>query len=310
MNSEKTEQILLRLSIDELSLLNETFQKLIITDDGSLQSRSEFIRRLLKIGLSALGVESPGMKVCSKCKFEKLITDFPACELKRENGGRCRICERKTAKIRRENNPEAEAARKKIYYEKHKEKLLKKHKIYCKNNRENLTAYSKKYREDHKEKTYETKRLYALNNKDKLRENFKIYSKNKKINDPFYSLRTKLSSTINKCLKLNGSSKNGFSMLKFLPYTIQELKEHLEKQFESWMNWNNRGMYNPTIWNDYDQNTWVWNLDHIIPHSEFKYTSMKDEEFKRCWALENLRPYSAKLNILDGAKRVRHAAKI
>lgn len=44
----------------------------------------------------------------------------------------------------------------------------------------------------------------------------------------------------------------------------------------------------------------------IIPHSEFKYISMECEEFKRCWALKNLRPLSAKLNLLDGVKRIRH----
>lgn len=29
---------------------------------------------------------------------------------------------------------------------------------------------------------------------------------------------------------------------------------------------------------------------------------MEDDNFKRCWALENLRPYSAKQNIIDGAR--------
>jgi hypothetical protein len=33
---------------------------------------------------------------------------------------------------------------------------------------------------------------------------------------------------------------------------------------------------------------------------------MDDENFKKCWALENLRPYSAKQNIIDGVTRVRH----
>lgn len=33
---------------------------------------------------------------------------------------------------------------------------------------------------------------------------------------------------------------------------------------------------------------------------------MKDEAFIQCWNLNNLRPYSAKDNVKDGAKRVRH----
>lgn len=41
----------------------------------------------------------------------------------------------------------------------------------------------------------------------------------------------------------------------------------------------------------------------IVPHSKFKYTSMEDQSFQKCWALINLRPYSAKQNLLDGNRR-------
>ena len=33
---------------------------------------------------------------------------------------------------------------------------------------------------------------------------------------------------------------------------------------------------------------------------------MSDDNFKKCWALENLRPLAAKLNIKEGAQRIRH----
>lgn len=58
--------------------------------------------------------------------------------------------------------------------------------------------------------------------------------------------------------------------------------------------------------NDNNKSTWTWNLDHIIPHSTFKYEDMECEEFQECWALSNLRPYSAKQNILDGVNKTRH----
>jgi hypothetical protein len=48
---------------------------------------------------------------------------------------------------------------------------------------------------------------------------------------------------------------------------------------------------------------WTWNIDHITTHSNFPYISMADQEFKACWALTNLRPYSAKQNIIDGCRR-------
>ena len=89
-------------------------------------------------------------------------------------------------------------------------------------------------------------------------------------------------------------------------YTRQELLTHLESQFESWMNWNNYGPYNSKLWNELDPTTWTWQIDHITPQSELKFYSVEDENFKKCWGLYNLRPYSAKLNIIDGAKKSRH----
>ena len=93
---------------------------------------------------------------------------------------------------------------------------------------------------------------------------------------------------------------------KLLPYSINELKQHLESQFEPWMNWKNYGPYNAKNWNDNDPSTWTWQIDHITPASDLKYSSAQDENFKKCWALENLRPYSAKQNLIDGTRRTRH----
>jgi hypothetical protein len=72
------------------------------------------------------------------------------------------------------------------------------------------------------------------------------------------------------------------------------------------MTWENRGVYDPTTWNDNDSSTWKWHLDHIIPHSTFHYTSMDDQAFKDCWKLSNLRPLAAKQNIIDGSTKIRH----
>ena len=47
-------------------------------------------------------------------------------------------------------------------------------------------------------------------------------------------------------------------------------------------------------------------LDHIIPRSDLLYTFMNEESFCKCWSLSNLRPLSAKQNIIEGPARVRH----
>lgn len=70
------------------------------------------------------------------------------------------------------------------------------------------------------------------------------------------------------------------------------------------------GKYDAKLWKDDDKSTWTWNIDHIIPQSDLPYTSMKDENFKICWSLNNLRPYSAKQNIEEGAKKIRHKKKL
>ena len=111
---------------------------------------------------------------------------------------------------------------------------------------------------------------------------------------------------INQALFKQGLSKNSSPIIKYLSYNINQLKQHLESLFEPWMTWENWGRYNSKSWNPNDSSTWTWQIDHIIPQSDLPYTSMADDNFKVCWDLSNLRPYSALLNQSDGAKRIRH----
>ena len=137
---------------------------------------------------------------------------------------------------------------------------------------------------------------------DKIRANER-YSKNK--HTPFYKIRSHISGMINFYLKKQHSDKNNQSCIEYLSYSITELIHHLESLFEPWMSWENRGKYNKNTWNDNDKSTWTWQIDHIIPQSILLYTSMEDENFKKCWALENLRPYSAKQNCIDGMRKMK-----
>lgn len=130
-------------------------------------------------------------------------------------------------------------------------------------------------------------KLYCINN-SKL--NYKSNKEKNKIkNDINFSLKKKILFLIRKKIK-----KAGAAVIQRLSYSMTDLQIHIESQFESWMNWNNQGAYNKATWDDNDKSTWVWQLDHIIPHSTFNYSSIEDQSFKECWALNNLRPYSAK----------------
>lgn len=110
-----------------------------------------------------------------------------------------------------------------------------------------------------------------------------------------FKLKRRIGSLIRSRLK-----KNNISSDTLLGYSIQDLKNHLELLFEPWMNWNNHGKYNVNTWKDDDVSTWTWQIDHIIPISSFKINKIGDDEFKKGWSLSNLRPFSAKLNILKG----------
>jgi hypothetical protein len=172
--------------------------------------------------------------------------------------------------------------------------------LYKANNRDKAKSYRVKHYSNpqSKEKKKEQDRKYREANGDKIRKRQIAWAKTK----PEYLLRQRISFQIRRHLKKIGSHKNKRSSFNYLGYSAQDLKLHLEKHFESWMNWSNQGKYIKLKWNDEDQSTWKWQIDHIIPHSAFYYDSMDHPDFKKCWALDNLRPFSAKENLLKGNK--------
>jgi hypothetical protein len=162
----------------------------------------------------------------------------------------------------------------------------------------NINEFGKSF---NKGKIYFRYKCKECDKPDKNQRNNNIRKK-RLANDPAYKLYYFISNVIRSAL--NGN-KSGKSLNKYLSYTSKELKEHIESLFEPWMNWENWGTYNLKTWNDNNVATWKWQIDHIIPHSSFKYNSMEDIEFKKCWALSNLRPYSAKQNLIDSNRRLK-----
>lgn len=189
------------------------------------------------------------------------------------------------------------------YYRNNKESLIETSQNWYKENIDKKKQYDKDYAKKFPNKKKQYDKEYRKLNKDKINKRIQEYVKNRRKNDPQYKLRKSISYSIWYYLNLNNSSKGNQSILKFLPYSMQELKSHLESKFESWMNWSNYGSYHVSLWVDNDPTTWTWNIDHIIPQSKLPYISMNDDNFKKCWELENLRPLSTKQNILDGNKR-------
>lgn len=208
------------------------------------------------------------IKKCSNCGIDKEINPLYFRVRKYKNGkeffnSQCKSCESSKATIY--NN------------------INKNYKEYQKSWRKNNQNYRKEY---------------GIKNIESIREYRRKYEKRAEV-----KLRRLIADRVRDMLKKSKISKNNISVLPYLSYTIQDLKQHLEGQFESWMNWENHAIYNHKIWDDNDSSTWTWNIDHIVPQSKLPYLSMEEENFKKCWSLENLRPLSAKQNVIDGNRR-------
>ena len=87
--------------------------------------------------------------------------------------------------------------------------------------------------------------------------------------------------------------KNGRKWQALAGYTISELRKHLEKRFTEGMTW--ELFLSGRI-----------HIDHIIPITAFNYKTSEDRDFKRCWALKNLRPMWANENISKSDRLVKH----
>jgi len=159
----------------------------------------------------------------------------------------------------------------KRYEKKHKERRDKYKKEWSEKNREHLREYHKQWREE---------------NRDDLNEYKRVYEKTKKDSDPSYKLACYTRTAIYTCLKERNIDKykNTFD---YLPYTLEDLIEHIESQFQEDMTWDNYG---------------EWHVDHIKPMNSFNFESPEDEPFQECWSLDNLQPLWAKDNLSKGSR--------
>ena len=202
-------------------------------------------------------------------------------------------------------DPEKQKEHMKKWVEENKERVREHKKKWREENKEQQREYKKKWYEENKEKRREQNKKWKEENKEKQREYSKKwkeenpeYKKNwqkeKYHTDPCYKLRTITSTMVRKSLK---EGKGGESMLPYVDWnSYEELKEHLESQFEDWMTWENHGVWHPTERR--------WHIDHIKPQSVLLegVTSMDDPKFRECWTLENLQPLEARENIIKGNK--------
>jgi hypothetical protein len=154
------------------------------------------------------------------------------------------------------------------------------------NNKECMNQKSKNWYEHNKEYRKEYLKEYREKNIDRIREVKRTYEKTRKHNDPIYKLINNFRTAIYQVLKENNVQKNGhyFEILKYSP---EDLIVHLENQFRDGMNWDNYG---------------EWHVDHVLPISRHNIQEIGDEEFMKCWSLNNLQPMWGEDNIRKSNK--------
>jgi hypothetical protein len=198
-----------------------------------------------------------------------------------------------------QKNKDKEKARAKKYREENIDKVkLASAERYKKNGKKyrqaNLEAFRKRSREwarkDRLENPEKYKKFvksdvnkkiqkrYRDNNRDKISKNSLRYSKERLKTDTNYRLMWLLRSRINIAIKRQLGNK-AYKTVELLGCSVQEAREHLEKQFLPWMTWENHG---------------TWEIDHIMPVSSFDLT--KPEEQKKCFNYKNLQPLEWRRN--------------
>jgi membrane-associated HD superfamily phosphohydrolase len=153
-------------------------------------------------------------------------------------------------------------------------------------NKKYMSEKSKEWYERNKDYRKDYLKQYREKNIDKIRETKRNYEKTRKSNDPIYKLINNFRTAIYQVLKENNVKKNGH-YFEILKYTPEELITHLENQFLEGMTWENYG---------------EWHVDHKLPISIHNVQEIGDDEFMKCWSLENLQPLWGTDNIRKSNK--------
>jgi hypothetical protein len=232
------------------------------------------------------------MKKCAKCKIEKPETEFGNNKSSKDGlHSYCKECENKCSRDKYYNNREKKLKQLKDKYQNDIEFKNKRNSIIntdeFKNKRNENARNKRKNNEEYREKINKQERD-KYNNKTELREKklkkirdktandsefrekeskrkkeYHATPKGKKVLKRAYSKyinkpENKMIRTIRDFIHRTLKYKNETYTNKDLGYTKHELKEHLEKQFDENMSWDNYG---------------IWHVDHIIPITKFDKTT-------------------------------------
>jgi len=94
-----------------------------------------------------------------------------------------------------------------------------------------------------------------------------------------------------------------------LPFTTQQLIDHLKNGFDPWMTEKNYGTYYPKFWDDNDNSTWKWQVGHNFTYKQLPFNSIGDDNFSKYVSFDNWKPISAKQNFYNMIEQMRHTKR-
>ena len=219
------------------------------------------------------------MKICIKCSLEKKLSEFNERKDSKDGyNNKCKKCKMEYSKQLKLSNPT------------YLENQLKLSKNYRFNNKDIIKEKSKKYYYDNREKhlkhkaKYQKKYLSIKDNIDRRNKKINIRFKERIKTDSLFALSILIKSSIKWAFKSRNYQKNSKTE-KILGISFKEFKLYIETRFESWMTWENRGLYNGEL-------NYGWDIDHIIPIS----SSKTEEELIKLNYYTNLQPLCSKIN--------------
>jgi len=261
------------------------------------------------------------MKVCSRCKIEKELTEFnKRIDSKDGLRSQCKSCRTELTKKYREKNKERVKERRKKdyqqnkerykevatkwrqqnkerkkelgkkYYQQNKERLKERARKWSEQNKEHVRKRNKKNYQKNKERYKERYKEYYAQNKERIKKYIKEYERERRKTDPLFKMKCNLRGRTWSAFKSKGYYKNTKTQ-EILGVNWEVCKAHVERQFTKGMNWDNHG---------------DWHIDHIIPLSSAK----TEEELIKLCHYSNLQPLWAKGNISKSDKIIETQVKL
>lgn len=182
------------------------------------------------------------------------------------------------AKRRYQTDPEKYKAKTRAYYQDHPGETTAR---YREKYPDRARANYRRWLAANPEKARAATKAWRLANPDRSRASNKRYQ-HKHSEDPKFMLNKHVRTLMAVALRRVGSTKNGRAWRSLVGYSLDELKAHIERNFLPGMSWGNRKL---------------WHIDHIRPLVSFVFDGPDHPQFKKAWALKNLRPLWAQDNM-------------